>query len=746
MKNETGIRRQRIAVLSIVVVVVVVVVVVGAALYNYTQRQIYKESVAQLTQIGDHLIEKLEVQLDYQWSYLDKLEEVMQQEDALTQEELANLLLEQEKVLSPFGKTLYFRVIDEDGYYYTNAGKQGIWSGIEELNENETRQSFLLANWLDNENYLTFTYELDNLPTIDGHRATHIALLRSMEDMEEYFYISTFENQNLAYIVDASGTVLSKTGELKGIDFTGRNLYHRLSERTYPHVKNFESFIEAGENGDTICTDVYINDLHYYLIYNALLDYDWRLLLVVSADDVATSTSQMVESLLFLFAALFIILLGFTGGAVYFVVQNQKNVKIMLLREQNEKALEEKNRQLEELQQKTQEALEKAEHATKAKSQFLSNMSHDIRTPMNAIVGVSTLMEHATDDADKMRYYVKKLQSSSVYMLGIINDILDMSKIEAEEVELYIEPIRVTEQLEQIESTIRGQAEEKGQTFTVDVKNVTHEYLLGDSIRIRQVFFNLLTNAVKYTQNGGEIHFEVTELPCDTPSHAKFLTKVTDNGYGMSEEFLSHIFEPFTRETNSTTNKIQGTGLGMCITKNIVDLMDGTITVQSEKGKGSCFTVEWELPIDMQRQEQAEKVQEENAVEENTPTSSLQGKRFLCAEDNELNAEILEALLEMQGATCTIYANGKELVDAFASVKEGEYDAILMDVQMPVMNGLDAARAIRESENPLGREILIIAMTANAFESDVRDCLEAGMDAHISKPLDITILEHLMDS
>lgn len=515
--------------------------------------------------------------------------------------------------------------------------------------------------------------------------------------------------------------------------------------------------------------------------------------------------------------------------------------------------IEEKNVELEET------ALE-AKEANAAKTTFLSNMSHDIRTPMNAIVGLSNLMAHDKDDPVKIETYIHKIQIASKHLLGLINDILDMGKIESGEVSLNEEPISLAEQVWQVESIIRPQAEENGQDFAICIHKICHEYLLGDSVRLRQIFINLLSNAVKYTPYGGKITFELTEQFCEDSDNAEFHIRVADNGQGISSEFLEHIFEPFTRAENSMTNKIQGTGLGMAITKNIVDMMKGTITVQSELDKGSCFEVTLRLKIDKMHkvtfpyehillisdeedfienasaafsvadstelniartekeadhvllnqqvdivllgstlgkqklenhvhqvrkvagnalllyccnyEERKQLIGIENKggvdgvvvrpfflstliktidglvdysnVKKDKEELPLKGMKFLCAEDNELNAEILSAILDIKGAGCDIYSNGEELVKAFREVKAGDYDAVLMDVQMPVMDGLKATRLIRQGENLLGKSIPIIAMTANAFSSDVQECINAGMDAHVSKPLDIGVLERLI--
>ena len=381
-------------------------------------------------------------------------------------------------------------------------------------------------------------------------------------------------------------------------------------------------------------------------------------------------------------------------------------------------------------------ALEVAEKASKAKTDFLSNMSHDIRTPMNAIIGITTLMKNELHQPEKLAEHLGKLESSGQLLLGIINNILDMSRIESGKTTLNVEKMNLPQQISQLDSIIRQQAGQSRQTFTVNT-HLQHENVLADPNRLNQVLMNILSNAVKYTPTGGHIQLEVEELPRNE-HYARYRFVVQDDGIGMSADYQKTLFDPFTREEKSGTNKVQGTGLGMAITKSIVDLMGGSINVESATGKGTRFEVVLEFPIDAE----ADHAQQVQALpEEAEETSPLSGMKFLCAEDNAINAEILEMLLETKGASCTICPNGQEIVDAFANVKPGEYDMILMDVQMPVMDGLEATRRIRNGENPLGRVIPILAMTANAFLEDMQKSKEAGMDAHLSKPVDIAALE-----
>lgn len=380
------------------------------------------------------------------------------------------------------------------------------------------------------------------------------------------------------------------------------------------------------------------------------------------------------------------------------------------------------------------DALRIAEDANKSKSNFLSNMSHDIRTPMNAIVGFVSLLSRDAEKPDKVREYTRKIETSSQQLLGLINDVLDMSRIESGKTTLNLSEESIADILEGIDTVIRPQMNAKDHTFDIVVRDVIHDTVVVDRIRLNQICMNLLSNAVKYTPNHGHINFTVSETSASDHT-AYYEIVVSDNGYGMSEEFVAHIFDSFTREEDSRTSKIQGTGLGMAITKNLVDLMGGTISVKSEKGRGSAFTVQIPLQISHKEKMQTDITDASKGKEAHKQDHMFEGMHILAAEDNELNAEILREILGMLGASCEIYENGARVLDAFLDSKPGQYDLILMDIQMPKMNGYEATRAIRDSNHEMAHVIPIIAMTANAFAEDVQASMDAGMNAHIAKPL-----------
>ncbi len=392
-----------------------------------------------------------------------------------------------------------------------------------------------------------------------------------------------------------------------------------------------------------------------------------------------------------------------------------------------QKAAEEEQRSL------LESSLASAHAANEAKSRFLSNMSHDIRTPMNAIIGMATLLAHDAGEKEKVLSYSEKISASGKQLLGIINDILDMSKIESGKTVLHLSDFTIEEIAGQVETVFRPLAEQKKQTFHISVEDMKEKRFEGDLSRVLQVLNNVVSNAVKYTPEGGRIAFTIRSLRAHPAHYGRFAFRVEDNGIGMTKEFQAHLFDAFARD-EARVQSIQGTGLGMAITKNLVELMGGTIQVESEIGKGSTFDIILDFKVAKGNPAAAADAM---AID----PAVLKGMHFLCAEDNELNAEILAELLSMNGATCEIAENGEKAVALFEQATVGTYDMILMDVQMPVMNGYEATRAIRASASAEAKDIPIIAMTANAFAEDIQKSLQSGMNAHVSKPIDMEILK-----
>ena len=395
-------------------------------------------------------------------------------------------------------------------------------------------------------------------------------------------------------------------------------------------------------------------------------------------------------------------------------------------------------------QRKTlQDALVMAKSATKAKSNFLSNMSHDIRTPMNAIVGFTELAQRHVNDVEKVNSYLEKIRSSSKHLLGLINDVLDMSRIESGKMKIQTSITSLERVIQDVDNVVQPQIQAKKINYTIERHGDLQKLVHCDNLRLNQVLINILGNAVKYTPENGMIKFTISEMPQIAEGYVSYQFRIKDNGIGMSQEFQEKLFDPFERDENNSNYQIQGTGLGLAITKNIVDLMNGSIFVKSEIDQGSEFLV----CFDFESAEEAKFVEQEKKKLAPVDLNKFKGVRILLVEDNELNRDIARELLKQVGFVLDEAVNGKLGADRYAASEPGYYKCILMDVQMPVMNGYEATKTIREFEQKIddGRRVPIVAMTANAFNEDKKEALESGMNAFVSKPFDINELLRVLD-
>ena len=396
------------------------------------------------------------------------------------------------------------------------------------------------------------------------------------------------------------------------------------------------------------------------------------------------------------------------------------------------------NERLQESQKQLKEALERAESASEAKTNFLSNMSHDIRTPMNALLGYTMMLKPKIKD-EQLLGYVEKMEQSGKLLLSIINHVLDMARIESGKMEVNEVYTRVDIDFEELISVFSLEAKKKNIRLLTSVQ-VEHGHIMADLTKIKEIFSNLLSNAIKYTPEGGTVQLNVRELPCSRTGYACIQTEIVDNGIGMSKEYLPKLFEAFTRERNTTVAKISGTGLGMPIVKNLVEMMGGTIEVESEPGKGSRFIVTLEHPI----ADEAHYKPQEQEAKSAQGAELLKGKRILLAEDNDLNAEIALFILQNMGLEVERVEDGAQCVSRLKEQPAGTYDLIFMDVQMPKMDGYEATQAIRALDDKEKAAIPIVAMTANAFAEDRERALAAGMNGHIAKPIDVKKLERVL--
>ena len=724
--------------------IIVLILTLFVMSQTYIQNLVYHERLSQMEEVTHQMFRNLEDVIDNHWNEVDVQCNYLYCTPLKTDTDLYRYLKKLSELSDYHEKQTELIAVDSAGHYYTEHGRMGLLRGMTYLESAPQRVSYVSNSLTVDDSWMVFLEQLSTPITLQSGEKEitlrYFGISQSMTQLNDYFRCDAYENNNSVYVLDNDGFKLFNANDTELLK--GHNVYTVLSQMSYLHGSSFAAAKERFARTGSCYSNAVLDGTEYFYALKQMENAQWTLAFLVPAEYVAVNTQKLVNIvmvIIIVIAMMFSVITVFVG---WFLLRQKQQQELRTEKEANLRLeqyniqLTQANDEMRRAQDAAAEALQSAERASKAKTDFLSNMSHDIRTPMNAIIGITTLMKNELHEPEKLAEHLGKLETSGQLLLGIINNILDMSRIESGKTTLNVEKMNLPQQVSQLDSIIRQQAGQRRQTFTVNT-HLQHENVLADPNRLNQVLMNILSNAVKYTPNGGHIQLEVEELPRNE-HYARYRFVVQDDGIGMSEEFQKTLFEPFTREEKSGTNKVQGTGLGMAITKSIVDLMGGTIHVESTTGKGTRFEVVLEFPIDAE----ADTVQEAQVLPEEEETASpLSGMKFLCAEDNAINAEILELLLESKGAHCKIYPNGQEIVDAFASVKPGEYDMILMDVQMPVMDGLEATRRIRNGENPLGRIIPILAMTANAFLEDMQKSKEAGMDAHLSKPVDIAALE-----
>ena len=752
--------------------------------------------------------------------------------------------------LIPTGKT---EGISSSGDAFTEQGLD--FSFKKTVNKLPLSQSYLNSMG-------TWAYTMKCPVTKDGKEIATLYVEYTFDSFEDALPDGFYNNHAQLYIMDTKSQrlVLKPTG-MGERDAGHLNLadFYRANNILEEDIQKTVS--TSIENGDNVMFYHDIRNKNSLIYMWAANDGAIYLIGYVPIEAIQQEGRSVSQNI---FIVAVIMLTAFVLCCILYYFSKKEDDK---LRKERELEREVHNKQL-------AEALQAAQIASKSKTTFLSNMSHDIRTPMNAILGFTTLLDKDADNPAKVRDYTKKITSSGQHLLSLINDVLDVSKIESGKVVLTIGEFTLNSLVSSVDAIIRPMAKEKAQNFYVSVTDIKHEYLIGDKTRINQILINLLSNAVKYTPECGSIWFRIIGLEQRSSQFEHIRIEVEDDGYGMTREYLKTIFDAFTRAENSTTNKVQGTGLGMAITKNIVELMGGTIEVTSEVDQGSLFQVDLEFRIpegqadrlfweksgisrilavdgnmqdcntiqnlvsdlgisvdivacgegalsmlredgskgsyhmvlldldapdmgDIRTVEEIRKALPETAplllmtaqgaegpdsMEEvlrlgytgvltkpfflsalkekvaeiqaggagkmgeaqTDEEGSLEGLRFLAAEDNEINAEILTEILTLEGAVCVLAENGKLVLERFEESGEGEFDAILMDVQMPVMNGYDATRAIRDLGHPMALTIPIIAMTANAFAEDEREALKAGMNVHLAKPIDMGMLKKVI--
>lgn len=678
-----------------------VIICVAAAIMLAGGYVLYQQSITQavngttlsfMEQIADHDAQGIHNQMTSKWTYLDSVAERIR---LSREDELADLSyqLGVEVEASSFER-IY--LVTDKGRLYDNTYLATSLDDVEWADTyRQAEEQFVIRYTLEAREqwgeYLVYGVKLDEPVVCDGERIESVVGLVPVADIEGSMRFESFDGQGVALVIRNNGEIVTASRYYGGPD--GQDFFAELEDASFV-TSSLDECRAAIERGENVFAEYQLGGERYYATMVPIADSNWYLVVKVNSSVTSHQVNELMARSLLFFGLLALLV----AGILFAIFRSVRDARV-------------------------------ARESEKAKSTFLANMSHEIRTPLNGIVGLHYLMRQNLGDSDKLADYLDQADVSADYLKSVITDVLDMSKIESGQMELYAQPFDLTVMLNDIDTLIGLQAEPRKLDFSVVCGELPATWVAADQMRIKQVIVNLLGNSLKFTPEGGRVSLEVTQEVEGTTATTTFV--VSDTGCGMSKSFIERIWEPFEQERRVASQN--GTGLGTALSKVLVDKMGGTITVESEQGRGTLFTVT--LPLAVATSQVAEDA-EPTAQAEDT----LEGKHVLVAEDNSVNRMIIEDILEDEGCLVTAASDGAEAVDAFVASDEGTFDVVLMDLQMPRMDGYQAAAAIRALKRADSATVPILALTANAFRDDVDRALASGMDEVVTKPLDVELL------
>ncbi len=707
-----------------VVAIFMAILILAAAFRNYfsfLEKQLFEERKSHIVEFTDKAAEIVDSVIEYSWQQVYACEHVMKTRKINSEEKLLEALVSTADFIDSQNSLVL--AIDQSANYYASDAAKGRFAQTEFLTE-ESGDSQQIVTEIPHKNGDTYFVCMERLKEpimfTAGKKITHLAVAVDIDVMRDRSAVKGYGNLCYTYLVNDDGRRLYKYTYANNF-IEGYNILNALENVDIRNGGTYQGFVRELEQGESAALEFTFIDpdgkkQNWFVAGSAITSKNWHILLFVPTEVLGANSNLLLKNTIRFFGIVSVVFLALAAVIIVITTLSRADKRLV--------------RQKDEANQLLKTAVEEANSANQAKSDFLSHMSHDIRTPINGIMGMTDIALKNIGNEKKVLDCLKKISGSSQHLLGLINDVLDMSRIESGKTKLNHEKFDLRVCIDNCISIIGGQMATRDMEMVRMIEPFEHPFLIGDELHLRQIFINILGNSVKFTPDGGKLYFRAREKKAEN-GRALFRFELADTGIGMKEDFLPHIFDAFSQEDGGTRTTYKGTGLGMAITKKFVDLMDGQIEVKSKLNLGTEFQIEVWIDIDSEAKE--DELQADFHID-------FTGMKVLLVEDIELNMEIAQCILEDEGAVVTPVMNGREAVDAFEKNPEGTFDVIIMDIMMPVMDGITAAKTIRGLDRPDAKTIPILAMTANAYEEDVRKTHEAGMNAHLSKPIDVDML------
>ena len=719
-----------LAVIAITLIIATIGLLIVSGVHNRFNRTVYDERINQLSEVTGQLFENMEYEINILWNDAIELKERLCEADISSIEDAEKFLGSENKFGQYINMNAENVVYDSDGRLYTSDGEHGIISITEPLEKCTYRIGFIDSPETEPNEYAVFVYKLETpIMLKDSRKEILFAGIRiNMHSLGELLRCSAYGGNNSTYFLSNDGSKLY-VDETRYYDLIeGHNVFNVIKKED--EKENFDDVLNQLNNEGHVLSHINISNTDYFYAMRTLSDIEWTVMYINPADDVAQGTVSVVRSAIRI-SGLTVSFVLIAGIIIIICIIGTHNSRNRLKEEQESgRKLQELNNELVQAKQSVEDAYLVAQRANHAKTAFLNNMSHDIRTPMNAIIGFTSLAMLHIDDKESVNDYLSKIMVSSEHLLSLINDVLDMSRIESGKVKIVEKPCSLPNIIHDLRNILQADIKAKRLNFYIDTMDVEHENIIGDKLRLNQILINIMSNAIKFTKSGGTVAMCIKELSNAPEGYADYQFIIRDTGIGMSEDFVDKIFEPFTREENSTVSGIQGTGLGMAITKNIVDMMGGNISVKSKLGEGTEFTVTLRFELSG----------EKKTV---TVIKSLEGFRALVADDNMVSCTSVEKMLRLIGMRPEWTTSGKEAVyrAKYATEQNDPFSVYIIDWLMPDMNGVEVVRQIRKE---IGTQVPIIILTAYDWGEIEQEAREAGVTAFCAKPLFLSDLYNIL--